>query len=143
MHFFYLFLSSFLHIRSHKIQNLASYFNLYKELQFSVQAFHLKIGLTKLTTRGEGEKIAPQLVEKPTSWAMMQPKKKKEYSPCPPHKSISPYPSLVEDCTNNISGRVRYPSSLSDPESHDGFVCCELCVCHERLGSVAQLNSCF
>jgi hypothetical protein len=36
--------------------------------------------LTKLTTRKEGEKIAPQLIKKPISWAMMQPKKKKEYS---------------------------------------------------------------
>ena len=44
----------------------------------------------------------------------------------------NPYYSLVEDNTNNILGRVWYPSSLGNPESHDKFVCCELCVCHEN-----------
>jgi hypothetical protein len=50
-----------------KTQDLATYFHLYKKLQFLSSSIFLKIALTKLTTTGEEvKKTAPEL-QKPIS----------------------------------------------------------------------------
>jgi len=94
--------------------------------------------------RGGGKNSSTAYQKANTMGDEVTKEKKGEYCPCPPDKSMnSTYSSLVKDSTNNISRRVRYPSSLSNPESHDRFVCCELCICHEGLGSIAKTDGCF
>jgi hypothetical protein len=67
---FLLFLSSSLQNTStHKIQNLASYFHLYKNYSFEFK-HSPQNWLDKVNNRRGGEKIAPQLIKKPIPWAM-------------------------------------------------------------------------